>query len=181
MTDIKPAEASVSLLMSAKDQLNTLLKDSPILLITINSQLESMINRISLLNGVQNIIGGLSKEELDIKFPPIPGENDGISKPVTKEDLKPVLSKKEQFILDVENFSRNIFDMDNSKILDTFVTIEDITVIRGAAKAAGIQDFKTAEINGNFLDQIRINITAQKEAIAKKIAKNADIAEQSNS
>ena len=179
--NLKSSEEVVKLLSATKKQINTLLNDSPILLITINSQLDTLINRVSLLSGIRNAESDLTPDELETKFPPIPGDNDNALIPVTKEDLKPELSVKEQFLADVKNFSENIFNQENEKILEAYITSDDIRVIRGAAKVAGIEDFKTAEVNGLLLDKIRENLTAQKTAAVSKVTKDEDIAKQSGS
>lgn len=167
-----PTNEAAEILLNAKNEVDELLKDEHSMLnVTIKSTLERLINRLGFVGGAASPI----VEDFHTRFPPILNDPKDEPKIVMEQDTKPTQTAKEQLMEKANNLISNMHLLENDKILDEYRSKEDITVLRAAAKLSGLENFKSAEINGTFLDEIRVAILANAALAAENEAKNEDI------
>ncbi len=137
---------------------------------TVKSGMERIINRLNF------VTGHTTATPTQVEFPPITemfGKKIETPKKVEAAELTPKDEERQKLIDKVNTLQENISKLDNAKILEDYVTKEDKQAIRGLAKRAGMTDFKTAELTGEYLDLIRAGLTANAEAKAAKDAQDA--------
>lgn len=141
-------------------------------LIQTQAQINQIKRRLDHLSGVPtNEAGKL------VEFPPITnfmGDEIGESKLVDMADLTPGSDDKQIFKTRVETLYRQFDTIAPDGILNSHTTPEDQLVLRGAAKMAGIDDFKDAELNLNFVERINTSIKKQQEDTIRKNKENAE-------
>lgn len=101
-----------------------------------------------------------------IKFPPIQefmGEQLSVPKPVQSEDLNPDDAERDNFLYKVNKLYSEIDTLSPAGILEGFSLPEDILVIRGVAKLAGVEDYEDREVNERYIADIIKAIVAAKE------------------
>jgi hypothetical protein len=105
------------------------------------------------------------------EHPPITnfmGDEIGESKLVDIADLTPGNDDKEIFRTRVETLYRQFDTISPDGILNAHTTAEDQLVLRGVAKRAGLDDFKDAPLNYDFVERINSSIKKQAEAVVQK-------------
>lgn len=100
------------------------------------------------------------------------------AKPVTQSQLTPKEQEKALLQEKADRLEESIHTLENENILDSYKN--DVLPIRLVAKRAGLEDFKTAEINGTYLDEIRSAMKSQAEYEAKQREEQAKIDEAAN-
>ena len=80
------------------------------------------------------------------------------------------MQKKKTFRESVANMYAQITTMDSAAVVENNKTPEDILVLRGVAKRAGLADAGDAEISIKYVEQIQAAIT-EKDKIAAEQAK----------
>lgn len=143
----------ISILTGARDEIKILLVDSEHshLSIGILASLEREISRLEFIGGVQP--STTTKQE----FPPITnflGEDINYPKPLTEDDLSPSELERSNFLTKVNNLYEQIDTLAPDGILNTYTIPEDILVLRGVAKKAGVEGYEEAEINVPFIESI---------------------------
>lgn len=156
-------------LTDAKAEILELLPDeNDMIRLGLVSGLDRLINRMLFFTG-DTLVG-----ETKASFPPITefmGEPIHKMEQVAEADLDPEHEAKDKFLKKVDDLEINFPGLDSKKILESYKTKEDVMAIRGVAKRAGIEDFKTAKITVEFLEQIRqglIDVAADKAFIEKE-------------
>lgn len=151
-----------SLLNDTRLEINELLQDKQHLLIFFNSKFDLMINRCSVLNGT----GQPKTAEMATKFNPVKHFLGREIKPIKKvknleKELTPKQEEVNKFKGQVTALQTSFGKMTNDEILTKYKNNQ--LVIRGVASRAGIDDFKTAAIDSEFLDLIRNGLGEQAE------------------
>lgn len=168
-------ETAIKLLVDTKEELSELLGDeNHLLMVNFISNFDRMIGRLDFISSRSSMtpLG-------QVDFPPITnfmGEELNVTKKVDVEELEPDDSDRAKFAQKVSDLQKNLPAISNEKILESYVVKEDQLVIRGVAKRAGLPNYKEAEINGTFLDEIRqglIDMGAQ-QAFTEKQNENID-------
>lgn len=132
--------------------------------ITVESDFNRMLNRLAFVAGTPMSSGGSVTQE----FKPVTnfmGEELQVKtdKPLS-EEVSPKDTEIQIFLKKVEELKASIDIRKNKDILDSFTQPNDLLVIRGLAKQAGLEDFRTAEINSEYLDLIRAALKENDES-----------------
>lgn len=146
-------------LADARAEIKSILTgEDDMVILPMDSGLERLVNRALFLGGIY-----ADPAAAKVEFPPIVIEGVAVTKPVTEEDLEPEDEAKGKFLKKVDELEKQFPALESEKILESYVVKEDIMAIRGVAKRAQLEDFRTAEINLEFLERIRqglINVAA---------------------
>lgn len=163
-----PIVQAHQLLVDTKAELLAILhgEEHGFTVITIGAGFDRMINQLSFLSA------NLTTTDKTIpEFPPVTefmGER--LLTPVKVETVEttPTEDKKAAFLEKVNNLQANLDTLDDDKIIEDYVTKEDIQAIRGVAKRAGLEDYKNATIDAAYLKLIRAGLKANAEAAQAK-------------
>lgn len=162
------------LLITAKDEIKTLLgEEYHMLNLTIETGLTALINRLSFVAGLSTTV----TQDTAAMFPPVTnlmGQVIGKAEKVESAQLSAKEEARQQLIQKIDSFLGQLPALETAKILENYVTKEDLNAIRGAAKRVGIADWKTADVNAEFVELIR---TAQKSQ-AEEAAGKKDLEEE---
>lgn len=171
-------QQAATILIEAKQQVNATLEDSQhgMVLIGVNSGLDSLINRLAFLSGSQ------LQAVVTQDFPPVTefmGEELVLRKQIAKEDLTPEEEEKENFITKVDTLYNQFDTISPEGILNSYTIPEDILVVRGVAKRAGVDGYSDRELTLRFIEDINKAIKqkaldeAEERSINKKLAEGA--------
>lgn len=170
MTNVSQA---VQVLVDAKSEVMALLDKNNLTAISIEHGLDRLINKLKFLDG-QSLDSG----RVQTVFGPITefmGEKINYPVKIAEEEIVPEPTAVELFVKKVDEFQEQLPILDSAKVIDSYKTKEDLKVIRGAAKRAGLEDFKTAEITVDYVDQIKAGLAAKIAEKAKTDKVNADL------
>lgn len=172
----------ISLLKEAKEQSEKLLADQSqnSLQLAVTFDLNKLINRLSYMSGTP--IAHNQREVMD--FPPVTnfmGEEIVRAEAITEEVLQPKEDAKKIYLAKVESLEGVFHELSNEDILHMYTTPEDVMVLRGVAKRAGVEDYKEKELTLEFVEEIRTGLAAksqnkQTEADIDKVT--ADLSEE---
>lgn len=156
-----------AILQKAKSDVEKTLsaKEHSTLLLGITAGFNKISNKLAFLSGV-NI-----NQDSKRKFDPITnfmGEDLSIPEPIKEDDLSPSEKEKAVFISKVDKLYASIDTIAIDGLLNDYKLPEDVLVIRGIAKRAGVEGYEDKEISVKFIEEI----------IAAKKQKEADDAEQ---
>lgn len=135
--------------------------------ITIRSSLEKLINQLNFLSGDQQI----TPQNASDLFPPIThfmGEPIEMPKRLQAKELTPESSEKQKFLDRVVELEKQFPNMSNEKLLDKYSVPEYQNVLRGVAKRAGLDHYKEAAIDNQFIDDIRNAMKDQAEVATQQ-------------
>lgn len=176
--DFNPTEdlqRAIEVLQKAREEVLELLGDNfGVVQITLSTTFDRLINNLAFLSN-----GQPTGSPVRVVYEPVTsffGEPIDIPQRVTPEQLLPKEEEKSRFLSKVNDLQDNLQYLSNARIIEDYVTKEDQNAIRGVAKRAGLPDFKTAEINEDFMNRIRAGLKAKadKEAKVKKTNENID-------
>lgn len=150
--DIHKIEATVADIEALRATVKERHSDNVSLVIRFDSVLKQLIDSLSVTIGSK-----LSSNDL-MSFTPKPLQFVA-GKPATKEVSRKVIEDKEiqTFVENAKAAYEGFLGRDNHDILEGL----DEETLRGVAKLAGLEDFKTAEVNGNYVTAIKDAITAK--------------------
>jgi hypothetical protein len=160
------AELAIDIIESAQADLQQALADKhEVVLIGINAKFEIMKNQLRMMAGM-NVF---SENKVDL--PPV---TEFMGDPIEKKQGKPVetknLSARELQVKNLtdkaDKLQESLDTLKNEQILESYQN--DLAPIRLLAKRAGLEDFKEAQINGEYLDLIRNGFKEQEEINAAK-------------
>jgi hypothetical protein len=161
---MKQLKAVTEILASAKAEVEALLKGTefnPIQL-HVTSGLDRLSNHVAMIGG----LNPSSPADVRNDFPPVKevmGVSVARTPKVEPAELEPTKTEKELFVERVHELENNIVNIEDDKILEDYTSKTDQQVLRGVAKIAGVEDFKKAEINVDFLTKIREGLAAKKQ------------------
>lgn len=167
-------KAVEALTKSKTEVLALLAKDNvgEIVSIGISTKFDQMINSLSF------ITGDFNPGTPNFSFEPITtfmGEKLETPVVVVAEQLEPTKDDTTAYVEKVDALQKNFPALENNKILESYVTLTDVLVLRGVAKRAGLEDFREAEINSIYIDKIREGLKAKDAAKAFEDRQNANI------
>lgn len=172
----KPIQDSISIVTEARKKVNELFKDSGLInsLPEMNGLFDRMLTRLKFMGGT---LEPKSVEEPTgpDPFPPITNfMGEDIRRPENKiaADLNPAAAEKQLYLDKVQNLYSKLPTMNPESILKSYVIPEDILVLRGVAKRAGVANYETAELNTEFIGAIVKGIA--KKAATKSMQQKID-------
>ncbi|HTE33023.1 MAG TPA: hypothetical protein VK666_21720 [Chryseolinea sp.] len=165
-------QKATEIIEKAKKEVNAVLKDSQF----FHAQLEINALFDKILVRFQHMGGLLKGDDTGIhSFPPITsfmGELLTPVKMIESKDLNPTQHAKAVYLQKVERLYTELPTISPEGLLNSYTLPEDILVLRGVAKRAGVDEFETAELTTAFVEDI---ITAiQRKAKDEKAQKKID-------
>jgi len=91
------------------------------------------------------------------------GEDITKKKEVTASDLNPKEEEKKKFRERVHKLRDEIHSIHPSVILNSYTMADDLLVLRGCAKLAGVEDYDKKEINLKFIEEILTGLDLKAE------------------
>ena len=169
----KPIQQSIRIIQEAKEEINITLKAPEFVhnLLPINTLFDRILTRLQYMGGVLEP----DKHE-KVEFPPITsfmGEEIIHATKITPADLNPKEAEKQDYLNKVNKLYAEFESIAPEGILNSYTNKEDVLVLRGVAKKAGVEDYADREINLLFIDKIAaaIKAKAQDEKLQAKIDK----------
>lgn len=162
----QPIHESLQLVKQTQQQVQKLLSGAEHNrnLLELNSLFERLKSRLVFMGGVLEP----DKKEVDSKpqFPPmtnIMGEEIKAEPKITLEDLNPDDHRKKIFLEKVLQLYKQITEVPPQSILNSYTLPEDVLVLRGVAKRAGVEGFAERELNVAFIEDIILAIEMKNE------------------
>lgn len=148
-------------LINLRAELESDMADYPMVALGVLTKLTQCINTLS-------FVGNLAVSPMEkVELPPITsfmGEPLTQVEEVTEETLTPQEIDRNNLIAKIDVLESTLDTATNDQILETYRL--DSNVIRGLAKRAGLEDFRTAEITEPYVQLVRESI-AEKNASDK--------------
>jgi hypothetical protein len=173
--DVKTATAkkAASIINDAKKNAVKILNQGGhgMLAITVSSNLEQVINRLNFITGTS------MRGEKAPKFKPVTnfmGEDITLPTPIKEEDLSPDQAERKAFLDKVEKLYKQFDTIPPEGILKDYTLPEDVLVIRGVAKRAGVEGYEDRPMDVAFMKDIAEGI----ESKAAEEAKQKEIEEE---
>lgn len=120
--------------------------------IIVDSELTKLINRLAALGG-----GTMFANDTQT-FGPITefmGEKIFVREGVKEEDITATLDEKQLFISQVDKMEKLLPSVPAETIATSYTLPDDVTVLRGVAKRAGLDDYEEADINTAYILKIQ--------------------------
>jgi hypothetical protein len=145
---------AAEVLEDAMDEIKALLSDpnSQLIYVGIHAALQKQANRLHFLGG-STPKHGISDQE----YKPITefmGEKIEHRKEVNFEDLEPGEADRLQYVEKVNSLYAELPTLSLRGVLHSMTITDDILVLRGVAKKAGMQDFEDAVITEEYLEKV---------------------------
>lgn len=139
-------------------------------LLEINSLFQRLIARCVFMGGIENPDDKPKNRTLQpmTRFMGRDVKQDKTS----AADLNPAEHEKQQYLQKVNKLYESIQFTAPSIILNSYTMIDDILVLRGVAKKAGVGGYETKELNQAFVEEIQFAIAAKIEEA--QLQKNID-------
>ena len=176
----KPVQQSLIELKQTQTKINQLLSD-PLFVhrrLEINKYFKLIETQLKFMGAVVEPTTKTSANGKDshTAFKPITnfmGEKIEIAKPINPADLQPTNPEKEKFIEKVNKLYTQFTTLAPEGILNGYTIPEDVLVLRGVAKRAGVENFEERPLTSQFIEDIAlaIGIKAEEEVTQKKIEK----------
>lgn len=162
----KPVQESLQAITTAKNTVNKLLTGTEHVnqLLEINGLFRRLETRLQFMGAVTEPETFKAKTSGKEEFPPITsfmGEKIVREKKISSDDLNPDETRKANFRDKVNKLYGTILNLTPHIVLNSYTMADDILVLRGVAKLAGIEDYKERELTAAFVEDI-------KKAIADK-------------
>ena len=159
---IKQAQVDVNKNLSGTDYRGNLLE--------INSLFQRLIARLVFMGAVENP----NDKPQDRKLQPMTRfmGRDVKQDKTSAADLDPNEHMKQQYLQKVTKLYEQIQFTAPSIILNSYTMTEDILVLRGVAKKAGVEGYESKELNNDFVEEIQFAIAAKIEEA--QLQKNID-------
>lgn len=133
-------------------------------LLEINSLFQRLIARLVFMGGIEN--PDSAPKETNLQPATRWMGRDIKQDKTTAADLNPDAEARKIFLAKVDKLYEQISFMQPSIILNSYTISDDIMVIRGVAKRAGVKDFESRELNTAFIEDIQAGIAAKKSEAA---------------
>lgn len=164
-----PLELAAETLKAARNTVQELIGESHVMIAAnVAHQLDILYNRLMFMHG-----GAHTNHVQKIETEPVThmfgSEIRAPRKIAVEQDLDPKELERRLFADKVDRLQLAIFKLDDKAILESYQ--QEQHVIRGVAKRAGLEDFKEAAVNEEFLGRIRV-------ALKTEVVDNAKVAEE---
>lgn len=130
-------------------------------LIEINSLFQRLIARLVFMGAVENPTDGPQERKLE-PMTRFMGRDIKQDK-TTAADLNPQQAEIDAYLKKVDKLYEQIIFMQPSIILNSYTMENDVMVLRGVAKKAGVEGSESKKLNEMFVEEIQIAIKAKKE------------------
>ena len=166
----KPVQQSVSVIQGAKKQVNNLLSSPEFVhnRLELNSLFDRILTRLKFMGATLE-----PEQKEQTGFPPIKnfmGEKIVKTARVAVGDLNPKEAEKKVYLDKVNSLYDSFLQTDPSSILKNYTIPEDVLVIRGVAKRAGVEGYDKRELNVSFIEDIALAIEVKEEERLKQEA-----------
>lgn len=155
MYDLQQATANVaSKITELKDFANTEYNDAQAsqLKLRLNTDLDKLLNHLNFLSGTEPIIQ--STEPMFKPLTEFMGDPITLPKQIKPEDLQPSDADRELYLQKVNKLYEEIDTIAEQGILNSYTIPEDVMVLRGVAKKAGIEGYEDRPIDEAFINNI---------------------------
>jgi len=161
----KQLTKALKVMKQANDAVNAILDDAELLSIktVVEAHQVKAINYLAILMGDN---GQLTAAENVPQYGPVThffGKPIEVRPLVTPKDLTPKDNEREQFFQQRDDLYNEFPTLTNDELMARCSQPGAENVIRAVAKKAGVEGYKTAEIDVLFLDSIREAVEAQME------------------
>ncbi|KAA5532664.1 helix-turn-helix domain-containing protein [Taibaiella lutea] len=156
----KVIQESAAILNAAKHSIKETLETEP----DLKNLSETIFNQIGIIEKRFYSLSGLPEKELENtgnEFKPITkimGIQVDQRKPITEETTTPTQTEKEKLIDRIKEFYERIPKMSNEKILEVTREPKGVSILRGAAKLANVENWRDAELDILFIEDIKAGI-----------------------
>lgn len=154
-------QQAAKLLDDTRQVVLELLEDKPMIKNFINNNFNIMLGRLAAVSGGK--LAGIIKKKAPLE--PVTvfmGEIINRKKPLEVKDLTPDEAEKANIREKADKLQNNFLNLTNEKILEAWTT--DPIVLRLIAKRVGVEDFREAEINDQYITNIR-NAMKEQDAV----------------
>lgn len=136
-------------------------------LLEINSLFQRLIARLVFMGGIEHP-GDVQKERTLKPMTRFMGREIKQDK-TASVDLDPAEHQKQQYLQKVNKLYDSIQFTQPSIILNAYTMNDDVMVLRGVAKKAGVEGYESKELNQSFIEEIQFAIAAKiEEALLQK-------------
>lgn len=155
---------AADILLKAKEDVQKVLggTDNAFILLSTESQLNKAITRL------QHLAGYDFNPSTAEDFPPVTnfmGEEIVRQPMLNEEDLSPEEADKAIYLEKVETLFDGICNMSPDDVLMNYTLPEDVLILRGVAKMAGVEDYETRDLDIVFVEEIQNAILTEKADI----------------
>jgi len=168
----QPIQDSLQKIKQAQVEVNKNLSDTDYRgnLLEINSLFQRLIARLVFMGAIENP----DDKPQDRKLQPMTRfmGRDVKQDKTSAADLDPNEHMKQQYLQKVNKLYESIQFTAPSIILNAYTMTDDVMVLRGVAKKAGVEGFESKELNQDFIEEIQFNIAAKIEET--QLQKNID-------
>jgi hypothetical protein len=166
MPDVKPIKAANQAVADCKQIVNKLLSGPQHVhqLLTINQFFDRIKTRLNFMGGMLEAEKPTPGSPVEEKHPPIKsfmGRKIQRKEGSPSAELDPNAAQKKAFLDKVEKLFDTIEKIPTNTLLNSYSRPDDVIVLRGVAKRAGLQGFDKRPIDVKFIDDVR-------EAVIKK-------------
>jgi hypothetical protein len=149
----KPIQQAIDIIKEARAEINKLLSEPETRhnLLEINSHFTRIESRLSFMGG---ILEPEKKNGSKNRFPPMTsfmGTKLDTVKPLKNDDLTPSEERRKKFIGRVNKLWNEIGNFNPETILTSYRIEDDVMILRGVAKRAGIKDYESRELTTEFV------------------------------
>ncbi len=150
---------------SCQRAVNKILSDPQLIqnLLPINASFRQIKSRLAFVGGVlEPEVNKASTPE----FPPITnfmGEDISRPSPLVSADINPTEAKRQDFLAKVDRLEKDLPGMPTHVVLNAYTRKEDVLVLRGVAKRAGVAEFDKKEITVAFIEEIVVALQKRSE------------------
>lgn len=158
----------------AKEEILKLLKSDEhgILIISISSDFDKIINRLGFLGGTIDTSGEASAHAaIQDQYHPITnfmGEEIHLAKTIKAGELDPEAEQLAKYRNQVMSLYTQFETMDEEALLRDYRTDEQVLEIRGVAKMAGLEEYDTRPIDLRFIQDVNAAIKAQRSGLSEE-------------
>ncbi len=176
MSNALPQEqlkALSDLLISTRDQAKTILNhpDNQIILAGVQSSFNKLLNKVNFLAGITHS-AHLSNEQFE---PIVIGDN--LASPL-QPAMATAEADRDAYVSRVKALHAQFETLSPQGLLNDYRSNDDLLVLRGVAKLAGVEDYEDAEITEEFIETIQAAIKAKAAEEARQHEIDAQLEEE---
>lgn len=174
----KPIQDAIAIARQAQQDINQTLGD-PLHVhnrLTINGFFDRIMKRLEFMGGFLEP----SEEHLPVKkFPPITnfmGKELQFAQKVTQADLNPKRAAAELLRAKVQKLWDEFIALGPQAVLRSYTNADDVMVVRGVAKWAGVKNYETNAMTVPFMEAIAAGIKAKEDlkALERRLPSDAE-------
>lgn len=168
----QPVQDSLAVVKQAQRDVNLLLKE-PIFSnnkLTLNSLFDRLSQRLVFMGAVTEPKANPSEGKMHGPMKTFMGKQINRAAKVTLDQLTPTEADISRIRQRVQKLYDKFLDLKPEDILRNHRNNDDVTILRGVAKWAGVEDYETKALTVNFIEEISLAIIDRedkKEAVSK--------------